>query len=466
MKQGKNCQIGDDLKILGYGEITLGNNVKVGDNITINVSERLIIGDRSIIGDHFIIEGRDIKLGTEFWSGHHCQIGGGSCFEKRSMLRVGYWCHLGNFSFINTSRQVKIGNEVGMGTGTKIYTHGAYLSFLDGFPVEFGPITIGDHVWLPGATVLSNVEIGDNVVVGVGAIITKDIPAGSLAVGTPARVIKENCYPKTISSDEKRKMVEDFITCFTEDVVGKKPDINYDEINNVIILHGEDGIIEYNVSEKQVHGNASLTSERLRNELRRYGVRFKSYPKNGVYISWRTQDIIVAIAETQHLEGDLVEAGVYTGNSAKIICEVKGNKPLHLFDTFEGLPESMFEPIDSATELARRSLAPGRYAGSLFEVKENLKQYKNVFYYPGIFPETAKPLKNKTFAFVHLDLDLYRSTLEALRFFYPRLNVEGIIISHNYTDLLGVKKAFDEFFKDKPEKINVISSSQCLIKKS
>jgi len=179
----------------------------------------------------------------------------------------------------------------------------------------------------------------------------------------------------------------------------------------------------------------------------------------------RARDIIAAVAETQHLEGDLVEAGVYRGNSAKIICEVKGGKPLHLFDTFEGLPGSMFEPIDSSTKEARRQLSPGKYMASLLEVKENLKQHKDVFYYPGIFPETAKPLKNKTFAFVHLDLDLYRSTLEALKFFYSRLNVEGIIISHNYTNMPGVKRAFEEFFKDKPEKIKEISSTQCLIKK-
>ena len=183
------------------------------------------------------------------------------------------------------------------------------------------------------------------------------------------------------------------------------------------------------------------------------------------YYSALVRDIVAAVVETQHIEGDIAEAGVYRGKSAKVICEVKGNKPLHLFDTFKGLPESMFEPVDSSTERARRWICPGKFEASLLEVKENLKQYKNIFYYPGLFPETAKPLKNKTFAFVHLDLDLYRSTLEALRFFYPRLNVGGIIISHDYTTLPGVKMAFDEFFKDKPEKIKVISLSRCLIKK-
>jgi acetyltransferase-like isoleucine patch superfamily enzyme len=146
MIQGRDCRIAGDLKILGKGKIILGNNVTIGNNVIINVSERLKIDDRSIIGSNFIIDGRDIEIGTEFWSGHHCQIGGGSCFEKTSILKIGYWCHLGNFGYINTARPVHVGNEVGMGTDTKIYTHGAYLSFLDGFPVEFGPVTIGKHV--------------------------------------------------------------------------------------------------------------------------------------------------------------------------------------------------------------------------------------------------------------------------------------------------------------------------------
>lgn len=74
-----------------------------------------------------------------------------------------------------------------MGTDTKIYTHGAYLSFLNGFPVEFGPITIGNNVWLPGAIVLPNVRIGDNTVVGVGSVETKDIHQ---AVSLPAFQLK------------------------------------------------------------------------------------------------------------------------------------------------------------------------------------------------------------------------------------------------------------------------------------
>ena len=55
-----------------------------------------------------------------------------------------------------------------------------------------GPITIGDNVWLGGgAIVLAGVTIGDHTVVGAGAVVTRDLPARVVAVGNPARVIRD-----------------------------------------------------------------------------------------------------------------------------------------------------------------------------------------------------------------------------------------------------------------------------------
>jgi maltose O-acetyltransferase len=57
---------------------------------------------------------------------------------------------------------------------------------------EYGqPITIGDNVWLGGGVIVCpGVTIGQDTVVGAGSVVTRDLPAGVVAAGTPARVMR------------------------------------------------------------------------------------------------------------------------------------------------------------------------------------------------------------------------------------------------------------------------------------
>ena len=153
--------------------------------------------------------------------------------------------------------------------------------------------------------------------------------------------------------------------------------------------------------------------------------------------------IYTAVKKTEKIDGSVAEVGTYKGGSAKIIREAT-KKPLHLFDTFEGLPEISHN--DSSTQHHR-----GQYAASYDSVKNYLKGYPDIHFYKGLFPSTAQPVKDMQFSFVHLDVDIYGSTLDCLEFFYPRMSRGGVIISHDYPNAVGVKKAFDEFFEHKPE---------------
>jgi hypothetical protein len=58
---------------------------------------------------------------------------------------------------------------------------------------------------------------------------------------------------------------------------------------------------------------------------------------------WEAFQIFRAVKQTSKINGDIAEVGVYRGGSSKLICEAKGNKRLHLFDTFEGLPAPIIE---------------------------------------------------------------------------------------------------------------------------
>ncbi len=158
-----------------------------------------------------------------------------------------------------------------------------------------------------------------------------------------------------------------------------------------------------------------------------------------------------------HLPGEMAEVGAYQGVSAKLICEAKGDKEFHVFDTFEGLPPP------SGSDVPRYK--PSQYYCSLESVQQYLKDYPNVHFYKGLFPETAKGLEDKKFCFVHIDVDLYESTKACLDWFYPRLLPGAILISHDYSLLAGVRAAFTEFFADKPERPIELPTTQCMIVK-
>lgn len=166
--------------------------------------------------------------------------------------------------------------------------------------------------------------------------------------------------------------------------------------------------------------------------------------------------IYEAVSRTAKIDGDIAEVGLYQGGSSKIICKAKGDKCLHLFDTFEGLKD--VNTIDA-------TFKQGQYSCSLESVKNYLKEFNNLYFYKGFFPDTAGPIVDKKFSFVSIDVDTYNSTKNCIEFFYPRLNRGGILMSHDYFHVHGVRKAFDEFFADKPEVVLQLLGSQCLVVK-
>lgn len=168
--------------------------------------------------------------------------------------------------------------------------------------------------------------------------------------------------------------------------------------------------------------------------------------------------LVFSLAQAQsRLEGDMAEVGVFAGATAKLLCEAKGPRRLHLFDTFAGLPE----PSDFEKQVHTKN----QFACSLDSVQAYLASYPNVNYHAGRFPDTAEPLNGVRLSFAHFDVDLYESTLACLEFFYPRMVPGGIMLSHDYSMLAGVKKAFDEFLADKPEQAIELPTTQCMIVK-
>jgi len=181
--------------------------------------------------------------------------------------------------------------------------------------------------------------------------------------------------------------------------------------------------------------------------------------KNMYQTALDAETLYWAVEASSKIKGDIAEVGVYRGGSAKMICEAKGNRNLHLFDTFEGFL--------NVQDLNSPYVSPGDMSNtSLEEVKDFLKDYDNIYYYKGVFPKTAEPVKDKRFSLVHIDVDIGPSVTDSLEFFYPRMNEGGIIVMHDYyPKWKEAMEAISGFAKDKPECFVRTTLKQCIMVK-
>ncbi|MDQ6632182.1 MAG: TylF/MycF family methyltransferase [Verrucomicrobiota bacterium] len=162
-----------------------------------------------------------------------------------------------------------------------------------------------------------------------------------------------------------------------------------------------------------------------------------------------------------NVPGDLVECGVWRGGSAVIMAlaarHFKQQRRIHLFDSFEGLPEPT-----AADEKAAKDYSEGKASGSLTsigkcsvgleEVKDlllNKLQFDKSFihFHVGWFQNTipADAEKMGPIALLRLDGDWYESTRICLEYLYPKISPGGLVILDDYHFWVGCKKATNEY---------------------
>lgn len=144
------------------------------------------------------------------------------------------------------------------------------------------------------------------------------------------------------------------------------------------------------------------------------------------------------LRKVKGVEGFVAEVGVFQGATALIIREELPNKPLYLFDTFEGFPDELHETDP-------KNYKVGDCKAGIEYVTKAMEGEKDVFIYKGVFQDNSEKIVDKKFAFVHIDVDIFSATKNALGFFLSRMSKGGIIVVHDYPAHRGVKEAVDSF---------------------
>ncbi len=168
--------------------------------------------DAQVSGAPYMQIGRNFRAGPHMWleavSQYPFTRGGGQHFHPQLIIGddvvFSYSGHVGCTHFIKIGNNVLIGSKCFISDHQHGTYHGAHQDNPDIPPVERAltndaEVIIGDNVWIgDNVVILPGVHIGDGSIIGANAVVTHDIPPNSIAVGSPARVIKQwNAHTQT-----------------------------------------------------------------------------------------------------------------------------------------------------------------------------------------------------------------------------------------------------------------------------
>jgi len=195
---GYRTSVGEDCTIAAVGgaaeEIDLGDNSLIGAFSTILVP-RLVLGDFVAIHHHTLVNGyKPCVVGHNTWIGQNCVL--------------------------NCTDTLTIGNSVGIGAYSSIYTHAYNGELLEGCQLwNVAPVVIEDNAWLVGCynVVSPGVTVGARGTILTGSVVSKDVPELHVVAGVPAKDLTDRVTVFTdISLDEKLELMRRFIREFAE----------------------------------------------------------------------------------------------------------------------------------------------------------------------------------------------------------------------------------------------------------
>jgi len=204
---------------LSLGAVVVASEVEIEDYVSIGFltivrGRRVKIGRHTQIGATSYLYCEAIEIGEDAKINEQVYVGGPMLPE--SLFRLGSRTIVMQMSFLNPTKPLIIGDDTGIGGHCLIFTHGSWLNVLDGYPVTFEPVTLGASVWLPWRVfVMPGATIGDGSVIGANSLVQGSIPAGSLAVGAPAKVIRSAPdFPRRLTEAQKRDLTSTMLVEF------------------------------------------------------------------------------------------------------------------------------------------------------------------------------------------------------------------------------------------------------------
>jgi O-methyltransferase len=167
------------------------------------------------------------------------------------------------------------------------------------------------------------------------------------------------------------------------------------------------------------------------------------------YTRSMTFNLIANEINSNNLDGNVAELGVYQGQFAQLINATFPQKKLFLFDTFQGFSKEDFTVKDELDVMP--SVIHDFDNTSADKVLSIMPHKENCVIKKGYFPDTTAGCENEIFCFVSIDADLFKPIYDGLVFFYDRLVKGGYIMVHDYNNSIykGAKQAVKKFIAER-----------------
>lgn len=231
VRVGPGSSIRAESLFLGPG-VVIGNDVSI-DAEVVQIGHRSHISDgctirglgsrarRIDVGDQFFLGPSSLVLVPEFIAGDYVAIHNHLLCNGYEPCVIGHNTWIGQNCILNSTASLTIGNNVGVGAYSSIYTHAYNGELLEGCEIfNKAPVVLEDNAWLVGGynVISPGVTIGARGVVLTSSVVSRDVPPAHAVGGVPAKDLTDRLVPfRDVSVTDKLDMMRRFVREFVEE---------------------------------------------------------------------------------------------------------------------------------------------------------------------------------------------------------------------------------------------------------
>lgn len=176
-------------------KVTFGNNIVFGDNC-----RNIKIGFGTFLGDNLYIDVPELVIGD------YCRIHNNGVIHGYQSCRIGHNCWIGQNTIIDSIGGTTIGNNVGIGAFSQLWSHMKFGDVLEGCRWNSQkPLIVDDDVWFVGHCIVSPIHAKRRSMLLIGGVATKDMEENHVYAGSPARDVTDKLGPQfsPVTYDQK-----------------------------------------------------------------------------------------------------------------------------------------------------------------------------------------------------------------------------------------------------------------------